>query len=393
MVPVSPHLAKNGGYDMRRPSLAFFFSILIFFLVCPFVYSYEKEMDDLASYIASNMDKIGRKRVVVADFNDEHGKPMELGRYISDELSLFLRRKAKGFDVLERNQLKSILFQNKLTIGDPYDLQVVKRLGQIARVGAIVTGSIRVFQDSIRVEINLVNTYMANVIGTTKADIVKTQRIRELLGKKGELVGYWRFDDPNNLGFDSSGYGNHGSVMYSKIRFVNEGIMGGAAYFFEGRSDVPAGIVVRNSDSLNIRTGEITIAAWVKPDGNNIDNGNAVISKCCEPYGLFTWLASPANGLSAVFSSAAVYSGYVIPNNVWSHIAVAYDGNTARFYCNGSLVATRSFPRGLAMDNGDLYIGASPSGAPEDFSGIMDDVRIYNKALSDGEVYNVFISR
>lgn len=367
--------------------------IVLVFFICTNSYGYEREMDDLASYISSNMDKIGRKRVAIIDFNDQYGKPMELGKYISDELSLFLRRKAKGFEVLERAQLKTILSQNKITIGDPYDPAVVKRLGQIARVGAIVTGSIRVFHDTIRVEINLVNTYMANVLGSTKADIVKTQRIRELLEKKGELVGYWRFNDPNNLGFDSSGYGNHGSVMHSKVRFVSEGMTGGSAYFFEGRLDVPAGIMVKNSDSLNIRTGEVTIAAWVKTDGNNIDNGDAVVSKCCEPYALFAWLDSPANGISAVFSSAPVYSGYVIPNNVWNHIAVAYDGNMARFYHNGSLVVSKPFPRGLTTDNGGLYIGASPFGAPEDFSGMIDDVRIYNKALSDGEIYSIYTSR
>ncbi|MBP8626634.1 MAG: hypothetical protein KBI10_08075 [Syntrophorhabdales bacterium] len=367
--------------------------IVMMLLVCSVSYGYEREMDDLASYISSNMDKIGRKRVAIIDFNDQYGKPMELGRYISDELSLFLKRRAKGFEVLERTQLKTILSQNKITIGDPYDPAAVKRLGQIARLGAIVTGSIRVFQDTISVEVNLVNTYMANVIGSTKADIVKTQRIRELLEKKGELVGYWRFNDPNNLGFDSSGHGNHGSVMYSKVRFVLEGITGGAAYFFERTLDVPAGIVVRNSDSLNIKTGEVTIAAWVKADDDNIDNGNAVVSKCCEPYALFTWLDSPTNGISAIFSSGAVYSGYTIPNNVWNHIAVAYDGNIARFYHNGSLVASKPFARGLTTDNGGLYIGASPNGAPENFSGIIDDVRIYNKALSGEEVYNIYNSR
>lgn len=378
---------------MRKFYAGFIFSIFLLMLTGSFACGYEKEMDDLASYIAGNMDKIGRKRVAVMDFNDQYGKPMELGKYISDELSLFLRRKAKGFEVLERTQLKSILSQNKIVMSDPYDLAVVKRLGQIARVGAIVTGSIMVFQDSIRVEINLVNTYMANVIGSTKTDIAKTQRIRELLGKKGELVGHWRFNDPNNLGFDSSGFRNHGSVMYSKVRFVSEGMSGGAAYFFEGRADVPAGIIVKNSESLNIRTGEVTIAAWVKLDGNNTDNGDAVVSKCCEPYALFAWLDSPANGISAVFSSGAVYSGYSIPTNVWNHIAVAYDGNIARFYHNGSLVVSKPFARGLATDNGGLYIGASPHGAPEDFSGMIDDVRIYNKALSDAEISGIYSSR
>ncbi|HOV89610.1 MAG TPA: CsgG/HfaB family protein [Syntrophorhabdaceae bacterium] len=363
------------------------------FIMCTNSYGYEKEMNDLASYIASNMDKIGRKRVAIVDFNDQYGKPMELGKYISDELSLFLRRQAKGFEVLERAQLKTILSQNRITIGDPYDPAVVKKLGQIARVGAIVTGSIRVFHDTIRVEINIINTYLANVIGSTKADIIKTQRIREFLEKKGELVGHWRFNDPNNLGFDSSGYGNHGSVMYSKVRFVSDGMTGGAAYFFEGRQDAPAGIIVRNSDSLNIKTGEFTIAVWVKPDGNNIDNGDAVVSKCCEPYALFTWLDSPVNGITAVISSGAVYSGYVIPNNVWSHIAVTYDGNVVRFYHNGSLVVNKPFARGLTTDNGGLYIGASPHGAPEDFSGMIDEVRIYNKALSDAEINNIYNAR
>ncbi|MCX7966124.1 MAG: LamG domain-containing protein [Syntrophorhabdaceae bacterium] len=350
-------------------------------------------MEDLATYIAVNMEKIGRKRVAIIDFNDQNGKPFELGKYISDELTQFLKRKAKGFEVLERAQLKTIITQNKITISEPYDPSSVKNLGQIARLGAVVTGSIRPFHDSINVEINVINTYLGNVIGSKRIDISKTQRIRELLEKKAELVGFWRFNDPNNLGFDASGYGNHGAVMYSKVQYTPEGISGGSAYFFEGSRDVTAGIIVKNSESLNIKTGEITITAWVKLDGNNIDNGNAVISKCCEPYALFAWLGSPANGISAVISSEVVFSGYSITNGIWHHIAVTYDGSTVRFYHNGSSVATKPFQKGLSIDSGELYIGASPHGASEDFSGMIDEVRVYNKALSDSEIYNIYTMR
>lgn len=374
------------------------FSVLACFVLLLFVFTplfaYEKEMEDLASYIANNMDKIGRKRVAVMDFNDNYGKPMELGKYLSDELTQFLKRKAKGFEILERAQLKTIINQSKIIINDPIDPDVVKRLGQVGRVGAIVTGSVRPFQDSVRVEINLINTYSGNVIGSTKADILKTQRMRELLKeKRGDLVGFWRFNDPNNLGFDSSGYGNHGTPMYAKVQFIVEGISGGSAYFFEGKTDIPAGIIVKNSDSLDIKTQEITLAAWVKLDGNNIDNGNAIVSKCCEPYALFAWLGSPANGISTVLSSEAVYSNYVIPYNVWNHIAVTYNGSIVKFYHNGRLVVSKPFKKGLSSDTGDLYIGGSPFGIPEDFSGLIDDVRIYNRALSDREIYNIFTMR
>jgi len=103
------------------------------------------------------------------------------------------------------------------------------------------------------------------------------------------LVGYWKFDDPANIGLDSSGYGNNGTISNnSLVTYIAEGKLNGAARFIEGSN---AGIIVSNSASLNIQNS-ISITAWVNLDGQNTDNGNAIISRTgvYEPYAFFASL-------------------------------------------------------------------------------------------------------
>lgn len=95
---------------------------------------------------------------------------------------------AKGFEVIDRTHLKSILTEHKLSISGLVDPKTVKKLGQIAGVDAIVTGSVTPFGDSIRVSAKVIATDTAKVIGAAKGDIAKTKPIEELLAKGIETV-------------------------------------------------------------------------------------------------------------------------------------------------------------------------------------------------------------
>ena len=70
---------------------------------------------------------------------------------------------------------------------------------------------------------------------------------------------------------------------------------------------------------------------------------------------------------------------------------MTYDGSTVNFYVNGALISSASCSAGLSTDNNaNVFIGASPHNIPEDFSGLMDEVRLYNRALSDSEVQELY---
>jgi hypothetical protein len=87
------------------------------------------------------------------------------------------------------------------------------------------------------------------------------------------------------------------------------------------------------------------------------------------------WLGSERN----VVGSA----GLVL--NAWSHLASTFDGSTLRLYVNGGLVSSTAVSGSLAASTGVLRIGGNGVW-PEWFAGLIDEVRVYNRALSGTEI-------
>jgi Concanavalin A-like lectin/glucanases superfamily len=71
--------------------------------------------------------------------------------------------------------------------------------------------------------------------------------------------------------------------------------------------------------------------------------------------------------------------------NTWTHIATTYDGTSQRLYINGVLVATKAQTGTIAAGNQPLRIGGN-NVSGEFFQGLIDEVRVYNRALSAAEI-------
>ena len=78
-------------------------------------------------------------------------------------------------------------------------------------------------------------------------------------------------------------------------------------------------------------------------------------------------------------------SGHAPAAGHWEHLATTYDGAVARFYVDGVQVASRPFTGNMG-DSNTWRIGAYGSPATGFFDGMVDEVRIYNHALSVGEI-------
>ena len=74
-----------------------------------------------------------------------------------------------------------------------------------------------------------------------------------------------------------------------------------------------------------------------------------------------------------------------MPTNTWTHLASTYDGSTQKLYVNGALVGSRSQTGSIALSNGALRIGGN-SVWGEYFNGYIDEVRVYNRALTQTEI-------
>ena len=147
------------------------------------VFAYEKEIKALSATMVEKILKAGKKNIAVADFTDLQGSTTELGRFLAEELSSDLAEDGKGLEVVDRNNLKNILTEYKLSMSGLVDPRNVKELGRIAGVDAIVTGTVTPFSDSVRVSARVTATDTAKVIAIVKGDIAKTKAIEELLAK------------------------------------------------------------------------------------------------------------------------------------------------------------------------------------------------------------------
>ena len=93
-----------------------------------------------------------------------------------------------------------------------------------------------------------------------------------------------------------------------------------------------------------------------------------------------TWSKLPRCGGEAVVTGPAA-----LPINTWTHMAGTFDGTTLRLYINGSLVTSQAFAGPIFTSTGALRIGGNGVWG-EYFTGRIDDVRVYNRALSAAEI-------
>jgi len=179
---------------------------------------------------------------------------------------------------------------------------------------------------------------------------------------------------------DVSGYGNNGTV--SGATWTTSGKYGNALTF----NGTSARVTINNAASLQL-TSEMTLEAWVYPTTVN-SLWRDVIYKGNDNYylsGTSSNSSRPAAGaiLGGVYGE--VYGTTALTANTWAHLAATYDGATMRLYVNGVQVASRVQTGAIATSTNPLQIGGD-SLYGQYFAGRIDEVRIYNRALSVAEI-------
>jgi hypothetical protein len=196
-----------------------------------------------------------------------------------------------------------------------------------------------------------------------------------------DLVGHWRFDEASgSLATDASGNHNPGTLVNSPTRV--SGKLGTGALQFSAASQQY--ITVANSSSLNSPVRSITIAAWV----NATDwSGNRRILQKGNSDNQYRLLAE-GGVLKFHLNGVDTLTAPLPPTATWVHVAATWEGSTMTIYTNGvtqtsagagGTLATTSDPLAIARKNGSGVSG-------DYFNGRLDDVRIYNRALSGLEI-------
>ena len=197
------------------------------------------------------------------------------------------------------------------------------------------------------------------------------------------LVAAYGFDEGSGTTVaDRSGNGNNGTLANATW---TSGGKYGSALSFNGSN---AWVTVPNSSSLNLSTG-LTAEAWVNPSALGGAYRTVVFREQPgnEVYSLYANQSSPQAPVGEVYAGGykdAVGSGALALGS-WTHLAMTYDGTSVRLYVNGTLTTTTAAPGSLASSSGVLRIGGNNIWG-EYFSGLIDEVRLYNRALSAAEI-------
>jgi TolB-like protein len=178
---------------MIRKNFAIFLSAAVlstafFLLVTTISIAYEKEINNLSASMAEQIAQTEKKNIAVVDFTDLQGNVTELGRFIAEEFSVSLAGAGKGFEVVDRTHLKSIIAEHKLSAKGIMDPNTSRQLGKIAGIGALITGTITPLGDSVRISVKVLDTETAKIITAKRGSIAKTKAIEELLSISIEMT-------------------------------------------------------------------------------------------------------------------------------------------------------------------------------------------------------------
>jgi hypothetical protein len=218
--------------------------------------------------------------------------------------------------------------------------------------------------DWIEVMAGVTGANDANLVGYWNFDEAQGSIIRDASGKAadGTLYGstQWSSDVPPNIDFGNTtslGFSGYGSTTYVEI----------------GTAKLPA------------TNAPQTVSAWIKLNGTS-----------GQPYIVSMWDGTSQSGVSLGINGGQLAAWKWGPSNlvstappslnVWHHVAYTFDGTTHKLYVDGVLASTSTTaPNAHAVTRAQL--GAYNGGSS--FNGLLDDIRIYNAALSATAVANL----
>ncbi len=223
--------------------------------------------------------------------------------------------------------------------------------------------------------------------GGVATDSIQLEVRDSRITQSGRLVGFFPFNGNAN---DESGYENHGTVNGATLVSDHLGSPG-QAYSFNG---ISSWIRVPNSSILNFDSS-ITVAFWMNVKAFYPDREQYPLSHGNWQNRWKLSISNPSNKVRWTLKTSTTTrdldSTTPLTLNTDYHLVAVYSGSDFELYLNGELDAFTPLSGLIAQTTDDLSIGRSlPGEATYSFNGVLDDVRIYDYALSYQDVQALY---
>ncbi|HXF10900.1 MAG TPA: LamG-like jellyroll fold domain-containing protein, partial [Desulfuromonadaceae bacterium] len=226
---------------------------------------------------------------------------------------------------------------------------------------------------------------VTNAFGSTNSINAALTVVTSCTDVPSGIVAWWRAETNT-----TDVFGLHNGTFVNGSSYAG-GIVG-QAFNLTGTNYVS----VPDAPALN-PTNAITVECWINHQ-SIVGSYDAVVKKSGQPG------VSSANGYSLEFAGSGILFWVYSSNSgwqssgvpiqlalgVWYHVAGVYDGTHLMVYTNGHLAATSSVTGTIVPSTNSLCIGNDPLELVRYFKGGIDEVAIYNRALSAGEIADVF---
>jgi len=207
---------------------------------------------------------------------------------------------------------------------------------------------------------------------------------RPVIAKTPNLVGWWKLDDEKaGMAVDYSGW-DHDGTLEGDPQWV-EGFQGDALAFDGDGDYVDCG----NPPDLTIQD-EITLACWIKVAAFSV-TWETIIAKGDDSYRMSR---GPGDGDAIHFACSGTTGDHLngstpVTDDSWHHVAVVYDGVNRIIYIDGFEDARIGSTGQINVSSYNLTIGENAQQRGRNLTGLVDDARIYNRALTEEEVKQI----
>lgn len=195
------------------------------------------------------------------------------------------------------------------------------------------------------------------------------------------LVGWWRLNGNAN---DSSTNGLNGSVTGASLTTGKSGSSNNA-YSFPG-----SGAYINLGNSASFNQTELTMSAWVRP--NAFSGDHTIMAKESDYKYRMTSSSVMVLAGANVGWTHTPSCGYSFSTSTWYFIVMTMSSTSGRIkmYVNGTEICDQAGPSKATYSNNPLIIGSYNTSGNEGFNGVIDDARFYNRAISAGEVSQLY---